>query len=266
MSNASSKDSPSEQNTAVASWRSIPWNPVVAVLVVVAIYFASQVIGGLLVSVYPFLKHWSEARANDWLNNSVGAQFVYIVLAEGLTLGLLWMFLSRYKWTFRQLGLLRPKLIDIFYTLGGLVVYFAAYLVLLSVATQLVPSLNVNQQQQVGFQTASGLSQLALTAVSLVILPPLVEEILVRGFLYSSLRKHLSKLVAALITSVIFASAHLQWGSGAPLLWVAAIDTFTLSLVLCYLREKTGRLAAGMGVHALKNAIAFATLFIFHAH
>ena len=100
-----------------------------------------------------------------------------------------------------------------------------------------------------------------LVFISLVLLPPVVEEIVARGFLYTGLRSKLPKIVAALITSALFAAAHLQWGSGAPLLWVAALDTFTLSLVLVYLREKTGGLAASMGVHMLKNGLAFVVLF-----
>jgi membrane protease YdiL (CAAX protease family) len=59
----------------------------------------------------------------------------------------------------------------------------------------------------------------------------------------------------------LFGVAHLQFGSGAPLLWVAALDTFTLSIVLCYLREKTGSVWAGVFLHAIKNAIAFVALF-----
>lgn len=237
-----------------------------AVVFVVAIYFISQLVGGLLLSVYPMLHHWSDAQANDWLNNSVLAQFVYVVIAEGLMLLPLWLFLKQYKFGFGGLGLKRTKAEDIWYALGGFAVYFVSYAILLSIATNLVPSLNVNQSQQIGFQNASGFGALALTAISLVILPPLVEEILMRGFLYTSLKKSLPKIVAALVTSIIFASAHLEFGSGAPLLWVAALDTFVLSLVLVYLREKTGRLWASMGVHGLKNAVAFVSLFILHVH
>ena len=74
------------------------------------------------------------------------------------------------------------------------------------------------------------------------------------------------KIVAALITSIIFATAHLEFGEGAPLLWVAAIDTFVLSLALVYVRERTGRLWGSMGVHALKNTVAFVSIYIFHVH
>jgi len=55
----------------------------------------------------------------------------------------------------------------------------------------------------------------------------------------------------------------LQARSGQPLLWVAGIDTFILSLVLIYLREKTDSLYASIGLHMLKNTIAFLGLFVF---
>ncbi len=88
---------------------------------------------------------------------------------------------------------------------------------------------------------------------------------MVRGFLYGSLKKQWPKIYAVLCTSALFAIAHLQFGSGAPLLWVAAIDTFILSLVLIYLRDKTGSLAASIMLHMLKNSLAFVALFLLHA-
>ena len=135
----------------------------------------------------------------------------------------------------------------------------------LTIATHLFPSLNVHQKQQLGFQDASGGLKLALTFVSLCVLPPLVEETVFRGFMFTTLRGKLKFVWAALITSLIFASAHLEFGSGQPLLWVAALDTFTLSMVLCYLRQKTDSLWPGILLHSLKNCIAFVTLFVLHA-
>jgi membrane protease YdiL (CAAX protease family) len=86
-----------------------------------------------------------------------------------------------------------------------------------------------------------------------------------RGFLFTSLLKpaavHLRRDLSPV---VLFAAAHLQIGSGAPLLWTAAIDTFILSLVLCYLRYKTGSLWPGIFLHMLKNLLAFLVIFVFH--
>ena len=126
-------------------------------------------------------------------------------------------------------------------------------------------SFNMNQKQDLGFSTATTGLPLGLIFISLVILPPLVEEALFRGFLYGGLRGKLKPISAALITSALFALPH-TFGNdaGASLLWVASVDTFLLSLILVYLREKTGSLWPGIFLHMLKNGLAFASLFLFH--
>jgi membrane protease YdiL (CAAX protease family) len=130
-----------------------------------------------------------------------------------------------------------------------------------AILTSLIPSLNINQKQEIGFNSVHGAIPLILTFISLVIIPPLAEEIATRGFLYSGLRKWLPRLVAALAVSILFGAAHLPEGNSGPL-WIGGVDMFTLSLVLVFLREKTGNLWAGITLHALKNGIAFVSLFL----
>jgi membrane protease YdiL (CAAX protease family) len=148
------------------------------------------------------------------------------------------------------------------YAFCGFAAYFAGYVLLLGLVSHIFPGINVDQKQQLGFENPATDTSLLLTFVSLVVLPPLVEETVFRGFVYSGLKTKLKPIVAALATSALFAMAHLEFGSGKPLLWVAGIDTFTLSLVLCYLREKTDSLWPGILLHALKNSIAFVSLFL----
>ncbi len=245
---------------------SVPWGPWSAVLYATIVYFAAQLIASLVVIAYPHLRHWSKATSENWVSNSVGAQFWYVLLAEAVTFGAIWWFIRRRKGSLRLIGWRQLKLSDPVYALAGFALYFVGYVIVLSVITHVVPALNINQKQELGFQNTSGQLNLALTFISLVVLPPLVEETVFRGFVFSGLKNKLPVLYAALLTSVLFASAHLQFGSGQPLLWVAALDTFTLSLVLCYLRQKTGGLWAGVFLHALKNGIAFVSLFLLHVH
>jgi len=241
---------------------SINWSPLDAVSITLAIYFVSQLVGGALVYIYPLTKHWSQQQTNNWLNQNINGQFFLVLVVEAITLGLLWWFLKRRQASFQTIGLKRkPKLSDLGYVVLGFGVYFAIYVVAVSIIQHAV-HINVNQQQQLGFSNAHG-SALIPVFISLVLLPPIAEEILVRGFLYSGLKKGLPKVWAVLLTSALFATAHLEAGSGAPLLWIAAIDTFVLSLVLIYLREKTGSLWASIGLHMLKNGIAFLSLFVF---
>jgi membrane protease YdiL (CAAX protease family) len=237
-----------------------PVSPLAGVGVVVIVYLVAQALAELLLEIYPLLAGWSKARTTAWLGNTV-VEFAYTFSVYALTLLAIYWFMRTRKLQFRDLGLLRPRLQDFGITLLAYPPYF-----ILNAAAALAANafihVNTAQQQQLGFQAVQPPVDLILTFISLVIIPPIVEEIVMRGFLFSSLKRGMRVVPAALLTSVLFASAHLQFGSGAPLLWVAAIDTFILSLVLCYLRQKTNSLWAGIGLHALKNCLAFLAVFV----
>jgi len=242
----------------------INWTPFEAVGITLAIYFGAQLIGGLLAYAYPLIHGWSEQQMVDLFEKNVYGQFVLVAVIEGLTLWFLYRFLKSRSANFKTIGLnRRPKWLDLGYVLLGFGAYFLLYVIAVNVAKAVTPHLNLDQQQQIGFEGAHNI-QLVFVFASLVVLPPFVEEILVRGFLYTGLKNKLPMIWAVLITGLLFAVAHLQAGRGAPLLWVAAIDTFILSTVLIYLREKTGSLWASIGLHMLKNCLAFLSIFVFH--
>ncbi|HUD05617.1 MAG TPA: CPBP family intramembrane glutamic endopeptidase [Candidatus Saccharimonadales bacterium] len=242
----------------------ITWGALTAILVVIVTYVVVQLIGAQATLLYPIFKHWSNSHATSWFNNSPIAQFSYSVLAEGGSFFVIWGFIHWRKSTLKAIGLVRAKFKDITYALLGVVIYFPVYIIVVEALSALIPSFNVGQTQQIGFsQSATGLS-LFLAFVSLVIIPPIAEEVMFRGFLYSGLKRNLPKIWAVLLTSLIFASPHLLESAQGGILWIAGVDTFILSLVLIYLREKTGRLYASMGLHALKNFAAFASLFLIH--
>jgi membrane protease YdiL (CAAX protease family) len=243
--------------------KELPWGPVAVVFLTVLIYFASQIVSGVLVSLYPFLRGWSGAATQAWLTNSVIAQFFLILLVEAFTVGAVLFLLRMRQMKPKDIGLKKPRRVDVVYALAGFGIYFLIYAALFIAIRFLFPQINLEQKQELGFQTGEQGFHLVLIFISLVILPPIAEEIVCRGFLYTGLRSKLAFLPSAVITSVLFALAHLQFGSGAPLLWTAAIDTFVLSVVLVYLRERTGSLAAPMMLHMLKNFLAFALIFIF---
>jgi membrane protease YdiL (CAAX protease family) len=231
-----------------------------ALVVTVVVFFVGQFLGSLLVGLIPLIKGWNVNEASHWFNENVWAAFLTVAFIELATLMLLRFFMRRRQISFAGLGINRPNLTHLGYTLLGFGLYFVLYISVLIVALKLIPGLNLEQEQQLGFSAATTGNALILVFISLVILPPLVEEIVMRGFLFTGLRTELKFSTAMLITSALFALAHLPAGKGG-LLWVGAIDTFMLSLVLCYLREKTGSLWPSIGVHAIKNSIAFIVLF-----
>ncbi len=249
---------------AEAGSEKVAWTPLESVGVTLCIYFGAQLVAGLLISIIPLFAGWDEPQTLEWLTSNVYGQFGLIVIVEAVTVWLLWSFLKRRGAGWRTIGLKRrPRPSDLGYALLGFAVYFAAFILVIGLFKNWVPSLDLNQEQQIGFDSPSSW-QLPLVFMSLVLLPAVVEELVIRGFLYTGLRDKLPKIWAMLVASGLFGIAHLQAGSGEPLLWIAGIDTFVLSLVLIQLRERTGSLWAPISLHMLKNGIAFVTLFIFH--
>lgn len=234
----------------------------IATVAVVVLFFAAQLMGSLLVGLIPIAQHWTSARADEWLTNSIGAQFAYVCISDGLIVaGIAWM-LKVCHWSWRDIGLSKPKAVHIAAGLASIIPYYVAYILLVLGLKWFIPALNVDQKQQIGFGSVHGPLQLLLTFGSLVVVAPFAEEIAMRGFMYTGLKKWLPRMAAALTVSTLFGAAHLMEGGAAGPLWIGAIDTFTLSLILVSLRELTGNLWASISLHAAKNGIAFVLLFI----
>lgn len=85
-----------------------------------------------------------------------------------------------------------------------------------------------------------------------VVLAPVAEEMIFRGYLYGVLKRYCGMLPAMLGSSAIFAAVHLNLSS-LPALFVLA-----LCLALAY--EATGSLLVCMSMHALFNLSMFVLL------
>lgn len=240
------------------------YGPRAAILVTLGIYFGTQIIASILIGFYLFVSGYSADEIASLATDSVAIGFGYILLVQLLSLWFLWQFLRYRKISFSEIGIKKPSFENILYAIPAYVVYFVILLFAFALVQGLT-NIDTDQKQQIGFEGASGFLPLVFVFIALVVFPALVEEIMVRGFLYSGLVKKYTKRIAAVVASLIFAIAHLQLGSGTPPLWIAAIDTFILSMVLIYLRERTGNIWAGVVVHMIKNGIAFVSLFIIKA-
>jgi membrane protease YdiL (CAAX protease family) len=249
----------------VTAASTVPWAPIIGVVWVLLVYVMSQIVGSILVYVIASVLGIFRGvhYATSWSENSILAQFLYVLFAEAFTVGAIYFFLKKfYKRSFASIEFHRPRWRDPLFGLMTLPFYFITYAIIFSVVSSHVHSFNATEKQQVGFTSTHGVAQLVLTGISLVILPPIAEEIMVRGLLYTSLKKWVPRLAAVLLTSALFASAHLPEGGGAGLLWNAALDTFVLSLFLIFLREVTKNLWSSMTLHGLKNGIAYYVLYI----
>lgn len=240
----------------------IGWGPTSAVLVTLGIYFGAQIIVGVLFGIYIGLAGLNESQTTKLLEDSVFTQFMFVLGVATISLLLLYRFMKKRKISFADIKLKKPSFDNLLLALPVFVVYFITLVVAVAFVSKVLPGIDVDQEQQIGFENVAGGAALILVFCSLVILPAFVEEVMVRGFLYGGLLKKYKKLTAALLTSFIFAIAHLQLGSGESPLWVAAIDTFILSMFLIWLREKTGNIWAGILLHGLKNSLAFIVIFV----
>lgn len=94
-------------------------------------------------------------------------------------------------------------------------------------------------------QKSNDLTILGLMAFAAVIVAPLCEEVVFRGYLYAAMKKFSGPWVAGLCSALIFAAAH---GSLAALL-----PLFVFGCLLVFIYEKTGSLWAPMAVHFCFN-------------
>jgi len=179
--------------------------------------------------------------------------FALHLLVELLTLAALFVIVRSYKLTLTSIGLGKFKPEYIMWALLGLPLYFAVATVVTEVAGRLLPQELMTKQQELGFTAAASGFELLLIFVALVIVTPLVEEALFRGFLWKAYQKF-GVIFAAIAVSALFAVAHMQVNVG--------IDVFVLSLILCYIRMKTNSIWPTILLHGMKNFIAFYLLFI----
>lgn len=153
------------------------------------------------------------------------------------------------------LGLQRlPSWKDIGLAPAGFIVYMVGSVVLLAIVSSAIPGFDAEQVQQNGFENIGQRYEYVLAFITLVVVAPLAEEILFRGYLYGKIRSKVPLWIAILLVSALFAAIHGQWN--------VAIDVFALSIVLCLLREITGSIWSGILLHMLKNGVAFYFLFI----
>ena len=118
----------------------------------------------------------------------------------------------------------------------------------------LMPWFDAGEAQNVGFSLYLSGWERGLAFLLLVVVAPVAEELIFRGWLYGKLRTRLAAPVAILVVSALFGLVHMQWNVG--------VNVFALSVVLCLMREVTGTVYAGILTHMIKNGVAFYLVFV----
>lgn len=200
------------------------------------------------------------------LNETVVQTLVSVVvyaLAIAIAVGVPWKLFGQ-KLIWKDVGLAQslPRWRDIGLAPIAFILSLVATGIAMYVASLVIPGVDLDTKQQVGFENLSQRYEMLLAFFTLVVLAPLCEEFLFRGHLYGRIRNHMGAAWTIALTSLVFGAMHVYAGPGMPLQWNVMIGTVVLALFIGSLREYTGSIWAGILVHMLKNGIAFFVLFV----
>jgi membrane protease YdiL (CAAX protease family) len=101
------------------------------------------------------------------------------------------------------------------------------------------------------YQAAKLAGALPALWLSVVIVAPVAEELVFRGFLHRGWStSRLGTLGTIILTSVIWAALHQQYS------WVGIVYIFIIGLIFGWMRQRSGSTTLTIGLHALNNLIA----------
>ncbi len=234
---------------AAAAIKAVPWTARSAV----AVFILPWVVLPLVVAIWliilslavPMLKPLMDRLSSD---DPISA-FVFVLIDFIGSFALIAYFLRKYGAKVSDLGIRGFSLGKMLLYLLLLAASFFALIVAANIIIQIIyPNFNPDQPQVNEFTKSPS----ALGLWALVILPPLVEETVFRGYMFPAFAKRHGLVVGAIISSLLFAIAHWQLN--------VSVYTFILGLLLCFLYTRLGSIIPGMALHMLNNYIAYMAL------
>jgi membrane protease YdiL (CAAX protease family) len=190
---------------------------------------------------------------NGLRNNTVDANFVEVVIDAAAGLGLVAYYLRKYKVKWSAVGWRTFNPWKAIATLAAIFVIFIVGVdLLLGLVSWLVPSFNANQTQSNDFTGNVAQQHHLIAILALVIIPPIIEETVFRGFIFPAFAKKWGTWAGAICSSILFGFAHLQAN--------VSLYTFFLGLLLCFMYVRLKSIYPGMALHMLNNYLALMAL------
>ncbi|MBI4101119.1 CPBP family intramembrane metalloprotease [Candidatus Microgenomates bacterium] len=187
--------------------------------------------------------------------DSITVNFVFYTISRLLGLAIILAYVRRRGVSLRRFGF---KSFNVIRAAGLILAASALLLVMtgiaLAVVNSLLPGLNLEQEQDIVFTAAQTPLEVVLSFISLVIIAPLAEETIFRGFMLPALAARFGIVIATLVTSTLFGAIHWQIN--------VAIVTGIMGILLAWLYYKTRSLWPAILFHSLKNLVAFILIFI----
>lgn len=152
-------------------------------------------------------------------------------------------------------GLGRPRWLDVPIGIAASAAEFLARILAAIVLIALIPALRDADASNLDVEGLSG-AELAVTAVVVVAVAPVVEEIIFRGLILRTAMTQMSFWPAALASSGVFALFHAPAVESIAGAAVLVSSIFVFSLGQCLLVRWRGSLAPAMVAHAAGNGVA----------
>jgi membrane protease YdiL (CAAX protease family) len=222
-------------------WATLGWSALCVVVMVVI-----QIVGLIIYVVAEYTRD-PHVKLESLVTN--GNVLVVATLASTpVVVGLVALFVRIRRCRIAEyLALIWPPAGQLLLAVGGLaVVLIATDLTSYSLGRPIVPPVMVNI-----YRTA----WLPGLLFALLVLAPLAEEVLFRGFLYKGLAASRAGAAVAIVVSAIgWALLHIQYD------WYGIVCIVAAGLYLGFVRYKTGSVPVTMLLHAIGNAVATAEL------
>jgi membrane protease YdiL (CAAX protease family) len=231
-------------------WISVGW---------IAMYSGLQILFGILAiavamvtnpDLLASLMSGATPSEADFLGMLGVPLFVSVLLSGIAALAILWWHLKRDN-RHEKIGLFAPSRLPLLKTiLLSIILMIGVALFGEAYSRYIVPG----QELQAGInQLIAGISKTPLNHlllfITIAVIAPVLEEVLFRGYLQTSLMHHMKPWMAILLASSIFAILHLQ---------LLAFPVLTaLGAVFGYLYYKTGSLKVNIILHVINNGIAY---------
>lgn len=242
-----------------------PWGPVTGVGIWLVSFAAIIIVPVIAVGAWlliqsvrgaPLPNFAIKEEIEQWVMspNVLLVQVISTIVAHAITLAICWAVVTKVG--------SRPFWATLGWSWGGRpvwywVVFSACILVAIQVVSQIL-SRFVPEAESPFAQLLKTSQQVRIAvAVLATFTAPIVEEVVYRGFLFSSLRKRIGLIATVLVVTVTFAGVHVFQNRGA---WVSIAGLTLLSLALTIVRARTKSVLPCVFIHTLNNA--FASVFI----
>ncbi len=230
----------------------VPWGVKDALVVFLGAWIALPALTIVLLRVTASFDPFAAAFIKGLQDGEIMTSFALAIIDGVGALALVMLYLRRYKAGWPAIGWRRFNPVRaIAYLLAIFIVFAVVINMVLWFVSLIDPSFQANEPQQNDF-LASASSHPLIALVALVVIPPIIEETVFRGFIFPALSKRWGLILGAVGSSVLFGLAHLQAN--------VSIYTFLLGLLLCFMYTRLKSIVPGIALHMLNNYLAFVAL------